>query len=110
MTQKPPTKANDPNHEMHEAMADQAERGEFEPTGTPLRGEDAKQYLRELMGKPGAKRLGQPAQGRSPAWQVRLPNEIADQAAAFALASGLSKSDLMREAMAEYLATHTTTA
>ena len=45
------TKENGPNHEMHEAMAQWAEQGGFEPIGPRLLGAESQQYLRGHVDK-----------------------------------------------------------
>lgn len=106
MSEKRLTKQNDPNFEMHEAMADAAERGEYQSAEPMLRGTEALQYLRELMGRPGQRSLGETAQGRSPLWQVRVPFEVDEAAKDFLTSFGGTKSELLRAALVEFLAVH----
>jgi len=78
---------------------------------TALRGEAAATFGRELLerapgGRPSIDPKARPGQ-HSPVRQVRLPAEVNDQLAALAHAEHRSPSDVIRAALADYIAAHT---
>ncbi len=95
--------AQDEAHFQH--LADEAERA-ISPGHTRRRGAQAAAHGLSLLTKVGRPRLGTMPAGPSPVWQTRLPEELSDQATALAQATGQTKSELLREAITEYLASH----
>lgn len=83
--------------ERYEAMADAVEAGEFRPVPGTLSGPLLK------MGRPAADEAGR---GKSPVRTVRLPHELDAQLAAYADGAHSTPSDVMRQAVAEYLDRH----
>lgn len=80
-------------------------------SATALRGEAAATFGRDLLeratgGRPSIDPKARPGQ-HSPVRQVRLPAEVNDQLAALAHAEHRSPSDVIRAALAEYIAAHT---
>jgi hypothetical protein len=78
---------------------------------TALRGEDAAAFGRDLLeratgGRPSIDPKARAGQ-HSPVRQVRLPAEVNEQLAALAAAQHRRPSDVIRAALADYLATHT---
>lgn len=78
---------------------------------TALRGEAAAMFGRDLLeratgGRPSIDPKARPGQ-HSPVRQVRLPAEVNDQLAALAHAEDRSPSDVIRAALADYIAAHT---
>lgn len=79
---------------------------------TALRGAAAATHGRELLeratgGRPSIDPKARQGQ-HSPVRQVRLPTDVNEQLAAVALAEHRSPSDVIRAALVDYLATHTT--
>jgi len=81
------------------------------PTSTTaLRGSDAAAFGRDLLeratgGRPPLDPTAAPGQ-HSPVRQVRLPIAVNEQLAAVAAAEHRRPSDVIRTALADYLATH----
>jgi hypothetical protein len=78
---------------------------------TALRGQAAADFGRDLLerstgGRPSIDPKARAGQ-HSPVRQVRLPAEVNDQLAALAEAQHRRPSDVIRAALAEYLAAHT---
>ncbi len=78
---------------------------------TALRGAAAATFGRDLLeratgGRPSIDPRARPGQ-HSPVRQVRLPAEVNEQLAALAQAEHRSASDVIRAALAEYIAAHT---
>lgn len=78
---------------------------------TALRGKAATSFGRDLLerttgGRPSIDPKVRPGQ-HSPVRQVRLPAEVNEQLAALAHAEHRSPSDVIRAALAEYIAAHT---
>jgi hypothetical protein len=96
----------------YQAAADWAEKDmTLKPaSSTALRGRDAAAFGRDLLeratgGRPSID-PNAPAGQHSPVRQVRLPAEVNEQLAALAKAQDRRPSDVIRSALAEYLATH----
>jgi hypothetical protein len=78
---------------------------------TALRGEAATKFGRDLLeratgGRPSIDPNARPGQ-HSPVRQVRLPAEVNEQLTALADAEHRSPSDIIRAALADYIAAHT---
>lgn len=78
---------------------------------TAVRGKAAAAFGRDVLeratgGRPSIDPKASPGQ-HSPVRQVRLPVEVNEQLAALARAEHRSPSDVIRAALADYLATHT---
>jgi len=78
---------------------------------TALRGDAAAIFGRDLLerstgGRPSLDPSARPGQ-HSPVRQVRLPTEVNEQLTALARAEHRSPSDVIRAALAEYIASHT---
>lgn len=78
---------------------------------TALRGESAATFGRELLeratgGRPSIDPKAKPGQ-HSPVRQVRLAAEVNEQLTALAHAEHRSPSDVIRAALADYIAAHT---
>ncbi|MGH8890943.1 MAG: ribbon-helix-helix protein, CopG family [Acidothermaceae bacterium] len=82
------------------------------PTSTTARrGDAAATFGRDLLerstgGRPSLDPSARPGQ-HSPVRQVRLPTEVNEQLAALARAENRSPSDVIRAALADYIASHT---
>ena len=78
-------------------------------SATALRGPAAAEFGRatidRALGRPSIDPQGRPGQ-HSPVRQVRLPAEVNEQLAAVAAAEHRRPSDVIRSALADYLATH----
>ncbi len=96
-------KLSDADEAQFLELADDAERG-IAPGRTRRRGAQAAAHGQSLLAAAGRPRLGISPAGPSPIWQTRLPEALSDQATALAAATGRTKSELMREAIADYLA------
>lgn len=77
---------------------------------TALRGQAAATFGRDLLerasgGRPSIDPKARPGQ-HSPVRQVRLPTDVNDQLAALATAEHRSPSDVIRAALADYIAAH----
>lgn len=101
------------NKKGHQAAANWAEEHmTLKPNSTTaLRGEDAAAFGRDLLeratgGRPSIDPKARAGQ-HSPVRQVRLPAEVNEQLAALAKAQHRRPSDVIRAALADYLATHT---
>lgn len=78
---------------------------------TALRGDTAATFGRDLLeratgGRPSIDPKARPGQ-HSPVRQVRLPAEVNEQLADLARAEHRSPSDVIRAALADYIAAHT---
>lgn len=81
-----------------------------EASKTSLRGEEAAAFGRELVershgGRPSIDPEAGPGE-KSPVRQVRLPRALDADLVAFAQSRHRRPSEVMREALSEYLATH----
>lgn len=97
----------------YQAAADWAEKDMALPAAstTALRGEAATTFGRDLLerstgGRPPIDPQAKPGE-HSPVRQVRLPAEVNDQLSALADAEQRSPSDIIRAALADYIAAHT---
>jgi hypothetical protein len=77
------------------------ERGETGTTAT----EASRELLRRAGGRPSVDPAAEPG-AHSPRRQVRLSRSLSDQVDALAKRDNRSPSDLMRDAIAEYVDTH----
>lgn len=78
----------------------------LEDTMPPLTGEDARRFGQDLLRRAGRPSLGHShstGDGRSPRRQVRLPHELSDRLDRRALADGRTPSELIRDAVEDYL-------
>ena len=95
--------------DRYDALADWAEHDRAIAAGdaTILRGEAAAEFGRKMLERAG---VGRPrldpteaVTGRSPRRQVRLPQALSDGVDQLAAAQGRAASEVMREAIADYL-------
>ncbi|GAA1359950.1 hypothetical protein GCM10009596_16060 [Arthrobacter rhombi] len=107
-------------NEAYEALADRAERGELPAVpGTAWRGtaESRAEAARLLMGATGTEDVqeairvgvGRPkvgaGAGPSPVVRARVPEELKARVTALAAREHLKESDIVREALSEYVST-----
>lgn len=83
--------------DRYEALADAVERGEFTPVPGTLSGPLLK------MGRPAAAAA---RRGKSPVRTLRLPHELDERLTEYAGAADSTPSDVLRQAVVEYMDRH----
>lgn len=95
-------------------LADMAERGELSPIGEPsgpVRFESAEEVARFIVsahpgGRPNLGEDRAAGRGRSPRRQVRLPQDLNARLDDYARAQETTVSDVIRDALTDYLDAH----
>ena len=95
-------------------LADKAERGELSPIGEPsgpVRFASAEEVARFIVsahpvGRPNLGEDRAAGRGRSPRRQVRLPQDLNTRLDAYARAQETTVSDIIRDALTDYLDAH----
>ena len=103
-----------PTATSDDELADMAERGELAPIGEPsgpVRFESAEELAQFIVnahpvGRPNLGEDRAAGRGRSPRRQVRLPQDLNTRLDAYARAQETTVSDIIRDALTDYLDAH----